>query len=62
MRHTPPSPCAPDRYVLGSRMVGGPDDYVFVYYRGTNDAWYAARPSCALALCLVTPARHHSSL
>jgi violaxanthin de-epoxidase len=27
------------RYILASRIENKPDDYVFVYYRGKNDAW-----------------------
>lgn len=27
------------RYILSSKIKNGPDDYVFVYYRGSNDAW-----------------------
>uniref|UniRef100_A0A7N0TF25 VDE lipocalin domain-containing protein n=1 Tax=Kalanchoe fedtschenkoi TaxID=63787 RepID=A0A7N0TF25_KALFE len=28
-----------DWYILSSRIENKPDDYVFVYYRGRNDAW-----------------------
>lgn len=28
-----------DWYILSSRIENKPDDYVFVYYRGKNDAW-----------------------
>ncbi|XP_010528777.1 PREDICTED: violaxanthin de-epoxidase, chloroplastic [Tarenaya hassleriana] len=28
-----------DWYILSSKVENGPDDYVFVYYRGRNDAW-----------------------
>lgn len=28
-----------DWYILASRIENKPDDYVFVYYRGKNDAW-----------------------
>ncbi|KAJ8771662.1 hypothetical protein K2173_026839 [Erythroxylum novogranatense] len=28
-----------DWYILSSKMENKPDDYVFVYYRGSNDAW-----------------------
>nr|UOL49153.1 violaxanthin de-epoxidase [Chelidonium majus] len=28
-----------DWYVLSSKIENNPDDYVFVYYRGKNDAW-----------------------
>ena len=27
------------RYILSSKIENKPDDYVFVYYRGRNDAW-----------------------
>lgn len=27
------------RYILSSKIQNEPDDYVFVYYRGSNDAW-----------------------
>lgn len=27
------------RYILAAKTNGEPDDYVFVYYRGKNDAW-----------------------
>lgn len=27
------------RYILSSKIENQPDDYVFVYYRGRNDAW-----------------------
>lgn len=27
------------RYILSSKIENKPDDYVFVYYRGSNDAW-----------------------
>lgn len=29
----------PCRYILSSKIENKPDDYVFVYYRGRNDAW-----------------------
>lgn len=28
-----------DWYILSSKMENKPDDYIFVYYRGRNDAW-----------------------
>lgn len=28
-----------DWYILSSKIENNPDDYVFVYYRGRNDAW-----------------------
>lgn len=28
-----------DWYILSSKIQNEPDDYVFVYYRGSNDAW-----------------------
>ncbi|CAA3022849.1 violaxanthin de-epoxidase, chloroplastic [Olea europaea subsp. europaea] len=28
-----------DWYILSSKIENSPDDYVFVYYRGRNDAW-----------------------
>ncbi|KAF3783452.1 Violaxanthin de-epoxidase [Nymphaea thermarum] len=28
-----------DWYILSSKIEGKPDDYIFVYYRGRNDAW-----------------------
>lgn len=28
-----------DWYILASRIENKPDDYVFIYYRGKNDAW-----------------------
>ncbi|KAL5767994.1 hypothetical protein ACOSQ2_014777 [Xanthoceras sorbifolium] len=28
-----------DWYILSSKIENKPDDYVFVYYRGSNDAW-----------------------
>ncbi|KAJ0013829.1 hypothetical protein Pint_20236 [Pistacia integerrima] len=28
-----------DWYILSSKIENNPDDYVFVYYRGSNDAW-----------------------
>ncbi|CAN6447024.1 unnamed protein product [Victoria cruziana] len=28
-----------DWYILSSKVEGQPDDYIFVYYRGRNDAW-----------------------
>ncbi|KAH9315365.1 hypothetical protein KI387_023992, partial [Taxus chinensis] len=28
-----------DWYILSSKMENKPDDYIFVYYRGKNDAW-----------------------
>ncbi|XP_010247238.1 PREDICTED: violaxanthin de-epoxidase, chloroplastic isoform X2 [Nelumbo nucifera] len=28
-----------DWYILSSRVENRPDDYIFVYYRGRNDAW-----------------------
>lgn len=31
--------CFARRYIVSSKIEGGPDDYVFVYYRGRNDAW-----------------------
>lgn len=27
------------RYIVSDKLEGGDDDYVFVYYRGRNDAW-----------------------
>lgn len=27
------------RYILSSKIENKPDDYIFVYYRGRNDAW-----------------------
>lgn len=27
------------RYIISSKIENKPDDYVFVYYRGRNDAW-----------------------
>lgn len=27
------------RYILSSKIDNKPDDYIFVYYRGKNDAW-----------------------
>lgn len=27
------------RYILSSKIENSPDDYAFVYYRGSNDAW-----------------------
>lgn len=27
------------RYILSSKVENQPDDYIFVYYRGRNDAW-----------------------
>eukprot|EP00898_Chlorokybus_atmophyticus_P009241 jgi/Chlat1/947/Chrsp108S01377 len=28
-----------DWYIIGSQTEGKPDDYIFVYYKGRNDAW-----------------------
>lgn len=28
-----------DWYILSSKVLNEPDDYIFVYYRGRNDAW-----------------------
>ncbi|GLJ14063.1 hypothetical protein SUGI_0225050 [Cryptomeria japonica] len=28
-----------DWYILSSKIENKPDDYIFVYYRGRNDAW-----------------------
>lgn len=27
------------RYILSSQIENKPDDYIFIYYRGRNDAW-----------------------
>lgn len=27
------------RYIISSKVENKPDDYIFVYYRGRNDAW-----------------------
>lgn len=27
------------RYILSAQVENQPDDYIFVYYRGSNDAW-----------------------
>lgn len=31
--------CVIFRYILASKIENKPDDYIFVYYRGRNDAW-----------------------
>jgi len=38
-RQTNWKPSSLFRYILSSKVENQPDDYIFVYYRGRNDAW-----------------------
>uniref|UniRef100_A0A0D6QU20 VDE lipocalin domain-containing protein n=1 Tax=Araucaria cunninghamii TaxID=56994 RepID=A0A0D6QU20_ARACU len=45
-----------DWYILSSKIENKPDDYVFVYYRGKNDAWEGYGGSVVYTRSPVLPA------